>query len=73
MKLKINTRFSDKYNGKIYEKDSIVEFEDDRAKELLADKRNLVEKVKEAAPKTEEAQDEKKTEVVKQQPRKKKK
>lgn len=74
MKLKINTKFSDKYNGKVYEKDSIVEFSDDRAKELLADKRNLVEKVKEAAPKTdEEAQDEKKTEVVKQQPRKKKK
>lgn len=71
MKLKINIEFRDKFTGELYKKDSIVEFEEDRAKELLADKRNLVEKVKEEAPKTEEAQDEKKTEVVK--PRKKKK
>lgn len=71
MELKINIEFRDKFNGELYKKDSIVEFEEDRAKELLADKRNLVEKVKEAAPKAEEAQDEKKTEVVR--PRKKKK
>lgn len=71
MELKINIEFRDKFTGELYKKDSIVEFEEDRAKELLADKRNLVEKVKKAAPKTEEAQDEKKTEVVK--PRKKKK
>jgi hypothetical protein len=71
MKLKINIEFRDKFNGTKYTKDSIVEFSDDRAKELLADKRKLVSKVKEEAPKVEEAQDEKKTEDTK--PKKKKK
>lgn len=65
MKLKINIEFRDKFNGTLYTKDSIVEFSDDRAKELLADKRNLVSKVKEEAP------DEKMTEDTK--PKKKKK
>lgn len=71
MKLKINIEFRDKFNGTLYTKDSIVEFSDDRAKELLADKRNLVSKVKEEAPKAEEVQDEKMTEDTK--PKKKKK
>ena len=71
MKLKINIEFRDKFNGTMYTKDSIVEFSDDRAKELLADKRKLVSKVKEEAPKAEETQDEKKTEDTK--PKKKKK
>jgi hypothetical protein len=71
MKLKINIEFRDKFNGTKYTKDSIVEFSDDRAKELLADKRKLVSKVKEEAPKVEEAQDEKKTEDT--NPKKKKK
>jgi topoisomerase IA-like protein len=70
MKLKINIEFRDKFNGTIYEKDSIVEFGDERAKELLADKRKLVSEVKEAAPELEK-QDEKKSEDVK--PKKKKK
>lgn len=55
MKLKIEIAFKDKYTGEKYEKDSIVEFEDSRAEELLADKRNLVVKVKEAAPKSKKA------------------
>jgi hypothetical protein len=71
MKLKINIEFRDKFNGTKYTKDSIVEFSDDRAKELLADKRKLVSKVKEEAPTEEEAQDEKKTEDT--NPKKKKK
>jgi topoisomerase IA-like protein len=71
MKLKINIEFRDKFNGTMYTKDSIVEFEEDRAKELLSDKRKLVSKVKEEAPEAEEAQDEKKTEDTK--PKKKKK
>ena len=52
MKLKIEIAFKDKFTGEKYEKDSIVEFEDSRAEELLADKRNLVTKVKETAPKS---------------------
>jgi hypothetical protein len=71
MKLKIEIAFKDKFTGEKYEKDSIVEFEEDRAKELLSDKRKLVSKVKETAPKVEEAQDEKKAEDTK--PKKKKK
>lgn len=55
MKLKIKIAFKDKFTGEKYEKDSIVEFEDSRAEELLADKRNLVVKVKEAAPKSKKA------------------
>lgn len=55
MKLKIEIAFKDKFTGEKYEKDSIVEFEDSRAEELLADKRNLVVKVKEAAPKSKKA------------------
>lgn len=55
MKLKIEIAFKDKFTGEKYEKDSIVEFEDSRAEELLADKRNLVAKVKETAPKSKKA------------------
>ena len=68
MKLKINIEFRDKFNGTLYTKDSIVEFSDDRAKELLADKRNLVSKVKEEAPKSE---DETKTEAKPKKSKKK--
>ena len=52
MKLKINKEFTDKYTGKKYKAGSEVEFKDDRAKELLSDKRDLVSEVKET---TEEA------------------
>lgn len=55
MKLKIEIAFKDKFTGEKYEKDSIVEFEDSRAEELLADKRNLVTRVKETAPKSRKA------------------
>lgn len=55
MELKIEIAFKDKFTGEKYEKDSIVEFEDSRAEELLADKRNLVVKVKETAPKSKKA------------------
>lgn len=54
MKLKINIEFKDKYNGKKYAEGEVAEFEDERAKELLADKRNLVSEVKEEAPKSED-------------------
>lgn len=55
MKLKIEIAFKDKFTGEKYEKDSIVEFEDSRAEELLSDKRNLVTRVKETAPKSKKA------------------
>ena len=42
MKLDIKLNFTDKYTGEQYKKDSVVDFSDERAKELLSDKRNLV-------------------------------
>lgn len=68
MKLKINIEFRDKFTGELYKKDSIVEFSDDRAKELLADKRKLVSEVEEEAPKSE---DETKTEAKPKKSKKK--
>lgn len=55
MELKIEIAFKDKFTGEKYEKDSIVEFGEERAEELLADKRNLVTRVKETAPKSKKA------------------
>lgn len=51
---KVRAKFSfvDKYTDKVYAKDEIIECEDARGKELLADKRGLVELV-EAPAKTE--------------------
>lgn len=46
MKLKILVTFTDKYSGMVYHAGDIEEFEDKRAKELLADDRKLVAKVK---------------------------
>lgn len=45
MKLKIEREFKDKYTGEKYEAGKEVEFEDERAKELLSDSRGLVTKV----------------------------
>ena len=50
MKLKIEKNFADKYDGKKYKAGSEVEFEDDRAKELLEDSRELVTQVKAKKP-----------------------
>lgn len=41
--LKVNRKFKDKYNGTIYAEGELIEFEDDRAAELLADPRGLAE------------------------------
>ena len=68
MKLKINIEFKDKYNGKKYAEGEVVDFEDERAKQLLADERNLVSKVKEEVPKSE---DETKTEAKPKKSKKK--
>lgn len=45
-KLKINKDFKDKYNDTHYKANEVIEFEDNRAEELLADKRGLVSEVK---------------------------
>lgn len=54
MKLRIEKAFTDKHTGEIYNVGDIKEFTNDRAKELLADNRNLVSAIEEA-PKQEEA------------------
>lgn len=46
MKLKIEKEFTDKFTGETYKVDDVKEFEEARAKELLADSRNLVTQVK---------------------------
>lgn len=46
-KLKIEITFKDKYTGDFYDKGKVIKFDDKRASELLADKRNLVSEVKE--------------------------
>ena len=51
-KVKATVSFIDKYTGKVYAKDEIIKCEDARGKELLADKRGLVELV-EAPAETE--------------------
>lgn len=48
MRLLIKNVFRDKNTKEVYKVNSVVEFEEDRAKELLADGRNLVEEIKEA-------------------------
>ena len=47
MKLKIERVFTDKNTGETYAKGDVVEFEEARGKELLADQRKLVSEVKE--------------------------
>ena len=47
MKVRIEKTFTDKYTGEKREAGSIVDFEDERAAELLADPRNVVSEVKE--------------------------
>lgn len=49
MKLKIEKVFKDKNTGERYDIGKVIEFEEDRAKELLSDERHLVSEVK---PKT---------------------
>lgn len=55
MKLKIETKFKDKYTGETYEAGSTVEFKEERAKELLADERGLVSEIKEAKKPTKKS------------------
>lgn len=47
MKLKIEKEFNDKYTGETYVKGDVVEFEDSRAEEILADDRELASEFKE--------------------------
>ena len=56
MRLVIKKVFRDKITKELYKVDDVVEFTEERAKELLADNRGLVEEAKEA--KEEEVSDE---------------
>lgn len=47
MKVRIEKTFTDKYTGEKRKAGSIVDFEDERAAELLADPRQVVSEVKE--------------------------
>ena len=48
MKLKVTVEFIDKYTKELYQIGTVIEVEDERGKELLADSRNLVTEVKKA-------------------------
>lgn len=61
MKLKIEVSFRDKYTDKKYKVGEEVEFEDERAKELLSDKRGLVTEVKDEPKKPAEKKSVKKS------------
>lgn len=52
MKLRIEKEFVDKDTNELYKVGDIKEFKEARAKELLADNRSLVSKVKEEVKKT---------------------
>lgn len=61
-KVKANLSFVDKYTGKVYAKDEVIECEDARGEELLADARGLVEFVEKSEPqKTEKKTTRKRT------------
>lgn len=49
MELTIRKEFRDKITGEKYKAGQIVEFDEDRAAELLADRRGLVEKAEKPA------------------------
>jgi hypothetical protein len=55
MKLKIEKVFRDKNNGKLYSVGDTIEFDEERAAELLKDNRKLVTKVKDEKPATKKA------------------
>lgn len=59
MKLKIEKEFKDKYNDKKYKIGDKVEFEEERAKELLSDPRELVSKTEEDLKEDPKEDDEK--------------
>lgn len=69
MKVRIERTFVDKYTQERREAGSIVEFDDDRAAELLADPRNVVSEVKEE--KGQEPTEPEKKPVKKPAPKKK--
>lgn len=69
MKVRIERTFVDKYTQERREAGSIVEFDDDRAAELLADPRNVVSAVKEE--KGQEPTEPEKKPVKKPAPKKK--
>lgn len=73
MKLTILKPFRDKLTGEDYKAGSTVDFTDERAKEILADRRKLAEKAKvQKAPEAKEPAPEKKAPAERGTKRKKK-
>ena len=68
MKLKFKHLCQDKYNGRYYKKGDIVEFEEERAKEILSNGYGFADAIKE--PK-EEPKEEVKEEVKEEKPKRK--
>ena len=72
MKLKFKHLCQDKYNGRYYKKGDIVEFEEERAKEILSNGYGFADAIKEPKeePK-EEVKEEPKEEVKEEKPKRK--
>jgi hypothetical protein len=68
MKLKFKHLCQDKYNGRYYKKGDIVEFEEERAKEILSNGYGFADAIKE--PK-EEVKEEPKEEEKEEKPKRK--
>ena len=76
MKLKFKHLCQDKYNGRYYKKGDIVEFEEERAKEILSNGYGFADAIKEPKeePKEEvkeEPKEEVKEEVKEEKPKRK--
>lgn len=62
MKLKFKHLCQDKYNGRYYKKGDIVEFEEERAKEILSNGYGFAAAIKEPKEEKEEVKEEEKEE-----------
>ena len=62
MKLKFKHLCQDKYNGRYYKKGDIVEFEEERAKEILSNGYGFADAIKEPKEEKEEVKEEEKEE-----------
>lgn len=63
MKLKFKHLCQDKYNGRYYKKGDIVEFEEERAKEILLSGHGFADVIEEPKEEKEEVKEEEKEEI----------
>ena len=78
MKLKFKHLCQDKYNGRYYKKGDIVEFEEERAKEILSNGYGYADAIEEEEKEPtevvfEEPKEEEKEEVKEEKPKRKRK